>query len=172
MSKPFQRTAPATFLAKPARLLGCCILSFVGFSGIALATPPSGFTSAIVGFGTFDEMLVVNAGDAKVKISSKGTVDVYTLRNTFIPGGYIGWHKHPGPSLVTVMSGTATLYAGDDPSCTPQTFSAGAGFIDGGDDVHNVRNEGAEDLVLVVMSIVPEGATRKIDVPSPGNCPF
>lgn len=172
MSKLFQRTAPAIFLAKPARFLSFCILSLAGFSGIALATPPSGFTSAIVGFGTFDEMLVVNAGDAKVKISSKGMVDVYTLRNTFIPGGYIGWHKHPGPSLVTVMSGTATLYAGDDPSCTPQTFSAGAGFIDGGDDIHNVRNEGSEDLVLVVMSIVPEGATRKIDVPSPGNCPF
>lgn len=172
MSKPLQRTAPAKFLAKPARLLGCCILGLVGFSGIALATPPSGFTSAIVGFGTFNELLVVNAGDAKVKISSHGTVDIYTLRNTFIPGGYIGWHKHPGPSLVTVMSGTATLYKGDDPSCTPQTIPAGAGFIDGGDDIHNVRNEGAEDLVLVVMSIVPEGATRKIDVPSPGNCPF
>jgi quercetin dioxygenase-like cupin family protein len=150
----------------------CCVLGVLGSSGIALATPPAGFSSSIVGLATFDEIRVVNAGEAKVKMTTQGDVDVYTLRNTFAPGGYIGWHTHPGPSLVTVQAGTATYYSGDDPTCSPQTFAAGTGFIDFGDDVHNVRNEGGVDLVLVVISIVPEGAARRIDAPNPGNCPF
>jgi quercetin dioxygenase-like cupin family protein len=144
----------------------------LGFAGIASATPPSGFSSELVGLGTFDELRIVNSGDAKVKITTQGNVDVYTLRNTFVPGGYIGWHMHPGPSLVTVQTGTATVYHGDDPTCTGETFVAGTGFIDFGDDVHNVRNEGGVNLVLIVVSIVPEGAPRRIDAPSPGNCQF
>ena len=143
-----------------------------GFAGIASATPSSGFSSELVGLGTFDELRIVNSGDAKVKITTHGDVDVHTLRNTFIPGGYIGWHRHPGPSLVTVQTGTATVYHGDDPTCTGETYVAGTGFIDFGDDVHNVRNEGSVNLVLIVVSIVPEGAPRRIDAPSPGNCPF
>ena len=155
-----------------ARLVACSVACVLGFSGIAAGTPSAGFSSATIGVATFDEISVGNAGEAKVKIKTKGDVDVHTLVNTFIPGGYIGWHMHPGPSLVTVRAGTATLYSGDDPTCTPQVFPAGTGFIDSGDDVHNVRNEGNVDLVLVVISIVPEGAVRRIDAPSPGNCPF
>src|SRR5262249_24070954 len=113
MNKRSQLVVPAAFFMKTAALWCCCVLGCLASSGMALATPPSGFTSSIVGFATFDELLVVNAGDAKVKLSSHGNVDVYTLRNTFIPGGYIGWHKHPGPSVVSVQSGTATLYSGD-----------------------------------------------------------
>jgi quercetin dioxygenase-like cupin family protein len=150
----------------------CPCRGWRGSAAYWASTPPSGFTSTVVGLGTFDEIGVVNAGEAKVKITTQGNVDVYTLRNTFAPGGYIGWHTHPGPSIVTVQAGTATLYSAHDPSCSPQTFPVGTGFIDAGDDVHNVRNEGDVDLVLVVISIVPEGAARRIDAPSPGNCPF
>jgi hypothetical protein len=48
----------------------------------------------------------------------------------------------------------------------------GSGFVDAGGDVHIVRNEGNVDLVTVVASLVPAGAARRIDEPSPGNCPF
>jgi len=149
-----------------------CVSGLLNFSGIALATPPSGFTSTTLGLATFDAIRIVNAGEAKVKIETKADVDVHTLFNTFVPGGRIGWHKHPGPSLVTVVAGTATFYHGDDLTCTPQFYPAGTGFIDSGDDVHDLRNEGGVNLEVVVVSIVPEGAPRRIDVPSPGNCPF
>ena len=50
---------------------------------------------------------------------------------------------------------------------------AGSGFVDqGGGDVHVVRNEGNVDLVTVVASLIPAGMMRRIDEPSPGNCPF
>ncbi len=87
-------------------------------------------------------------------------------------GRTFGWHSHPGPSIVVVKSGTLTLYHGDDPSCTPQPVPAGTGFVDDGGDVHVVRNEGAVDAVVYVTSLVPKGAGRRIDEPSPGNCPF
>jgi mannose-6-phosphate isomerase-like protein (cupin superfamily) len=75
---------------------------------------------------------------------------------------------------VTVLSGTATYYDGDDPACTPHVVPAGEGFVDqGGSHVHLVRNEGNVDLVLIAFQIIPQGAQRRIDVStSPGNCPF
>jgi quercetin dioxygenase-like cupin family protein len=150
----------------------CCISTLWSFSSSAYATPPAGFKSDVLAVGAFDEIHIVNAGDADVKIKTNGNVDVHMLLNTFGPGGYIGWHRHPGPSLVSVKSGVATYYSGDDPTCTPRRYEAGDGFIDPGDDVHNLRNEASTVLEVVVVSIVPEGAPRRIDEPAPGNCPF
>jgi quercetin dioxygenase-like cupin family protein len=94
------------------------------------------------------------------------------LQNTIAPGGNFGWHRHPGPSLVIVKSGTATFYLANDPTCTPHVVPAGSGFVDHGHDVHIVRNEGSVDLVTVVVSLVPAGFERRIDEPNPGNCAF
>jgi hypothetical protein len=75
--------------------------------------------------------------------------------------------------MVSVKSGTATVYDGDDPSCTPTAYPAGTGFIDRGDGhVHMVRNEGSVQLETVAFQIIPAGADRRIDAPDPGYCPF
>ncbi len=139
----------------------------------ALATPPSGVTTTLIGLGRFDVIDTKVRTDAwKADISTKGATDLHVLQNTITPGGTFGWHSHPGPSLVIVQSGTATFYMGDDPTCTPHVVPAGSGFVDSGGVVHVVRNEGSVDLVTVVASLVPAGATRRIDEPDPGNCPF
>ena len=54
----------------------------------------------------------------------------------------------------------------------PHVIPAGSGFVDDGGDVHLVRNEGSIETVVYVTSIVPRDAVRRIDEPSPGNCPF
>jgi hypothetical protein len=54
-----------------------------------------------------------------------GQSDVYVVDNKFAPGGTAGWHSHPGPSLILVVAGTVTNYLGDDPNCTPHTYTAG-----------------------------------------------
>jgi quercetin dioxygenase-like cupin family protein len=117
--------------------------------------------------------------DWKVKILAQEDSDVYVVNNTFLgvtpthPGGSTGWHTHPGPSFVLVKSGVATVYDGDDPSCRGVKYTAGSGFIDaGGGHIHLVRNEGTEPLVTVAFQIIPEGAMRRIEAASPGNCPF
>ena len=140
-----------------------------------LATPQSGFTSTIVGPTRFDEIdLKTHLGDHKVMLKTNGLSDIYVVTNKVAAlGGNSGWHTHPGPSIVSVKSGVATVYDGDDPNCTPHYYSPGMGFVDPGDGhVHLVRNEGTVELELVAFQIVPLGAQRRIDVPAPGYCPF
>jgi quercetin dioxygenase-like cupin family protein len=145
----------------------------------AQATPPSGVTTTILGVGRFAEIDAtaktdINPGPPtefwKARIKTKKSSDLHVLQNTIAPGGTFGWHRHPGPSLVIVKAGTATFYLAKDPTCTPHVVPAGSGFVDQGQDVHVVRNEGTVDLVTVVVSLVPAGFERRIDEPSPGDC--
>jgi hypothetical protein len=46
-----------------------------------------------------------------------------------------GWHSHPGLHLVTVVSGTLTVYG---PDCQPRSYGPGELHI-GGDTVHLAR---------------------------------
>lgn len=91
---------------------------------------------------------------------------------TFQPGGHSGWHGHPGPVFITVMSGTMTFYESDDPTCQPIVRTAGQGYLDTGDHAHIARNETSAPAANVVTYFAPPGAALRIDKPSPGNCPF
>lgn len=151
------------------------IVGVAAYGGSVLATPGSMITSSTVSLGRFDaiDVRTNDAGSHQVNIKTKGSSDVYVVTNTIAPGGHTGWHTHPGPSLITVKSGTAVAYEGDDPTCTPRVYPAGSGFIDPGDGhVHILRNEGSVDLVTVAVQILPAGAERRIDAPDPGTCPF
>lgn len=149
------------------------LLGVVAITGIVLATAPSGVTSTLFAVGQFNEIDAKTVSSRwQARIDTKGVSDLYVLENRIAPGGSFGWHSHPGPSLVIVKTGALTLYRGDDPSCTPQVIEAGSGFVDNGGDVHLVRNEGTVETVVYVTSLVPTGAARRIDEPSPGNCGF
>ncbi|MCP9485620.1 MAG: cupin domain-containing protein [Gaiellaceae bacterium MAG52_C11] len=143
------------------------------YAGSVLATPASGVTSTVFAVGRFDEIDArATTGHWSAKIRANGPSDLHVLENRIAPGGTFGWHSHPGPSLLIVKSGALSVYRGDDPHCTPQLVEAGSGFVDQGGDVHLVRNEGTVETVVYVTSLVPAGAVRRIDQPSPGNCPF
>jgi quercetin dioxygenase-like cupin family protein len=149
------------------------VLGVAAFAGSVLATPPSGVTATLLAKGRFDVIdAKTKTGNWKARIRTKGSSDLEVLEVRIAPGGTFGWHSHPGPSLVIVKSGTATLYHGDDPTCTPHVVPAGSGFVDNGGVVHTVRNEGSVDLVNIVSSLIPAGSNRRIDEPDPGNCPF
>ena len=150
-------------------------IAILAVAATALATDGSGITTTTLSLGRFAPIDVMT-NDQKphqVKLKTKGDSDVYVVSNTLVPGGNSGWHTHPGPSLITVKSGTATFYDGNDRGCTPHVYPAGTGVIDPGDGhVHILRNEGTTDLVTITVQILPAGAPRKIDEPAPGNCPF
>jgi len=160
-----------------SRLVLASIVVVAGITvsaGTLLATPPSMVTPTEYGVGrvsAFDTSGRIGAWSAKMNIKG-GASDLYVLSNRIAPGGSFGWHSHPGPSFVIVKSGTATFYLGADPACKPHRVRAGSVFVDKGLAVHVVRNEGTVNLVTVVVSFVPRGATRRIDEPDPGNCPF
>ena len=164
-SAPIQADRRALFV-----ILG--LATALGWTGFASATPANGFASDVAK-ASFDSLHIVYTQTPKIRLLVNDPADYYTVTNTVIPGGYSGWHTHPGPSVVVVKTGVATVYDGDDPTCTPEIYPAGTGFIDPGDGhVHMVRNEGADTLVTQAFQIIPAGGTRRIDAPSPGTCPF
>lgn len=111
--------------------------------------------------------------DAIRALKTHGQSDVYVVDNKPPPGATTGWYSHPGSSLILVVAGTVTNYLGDDPSCTPHAYTAGAGFIDPGDgDVHMPRNKTSAPSETMAVQLLPKAAVRRIDVPDPGNRPF
>ena len=158
-------------LARGAALLAGLVVLAVGAT--ALASPIIGVQGTNLAVGAFETIEAKTLSpEWQARIDTKGATDVYVVENKIAPGGTFGWHSHPGPSIVVVKSGELTLYRGDDPTCTPTRVPAGSGFVDDGGDVHMVRNEGTVETVVYVTSLVPSGAPRRIDEPSPGNCPF
>jgi quercetin dioxygenase-like cupin family protein len=158
-------------------ILACGVTAMLDWPGTASATPSKDFVSdaARSFFGNIRGLggTAIEIDDANVKIIAKEPSDVYVVLNTVAAGGYSGWHTHPGASVVLVKTGTATVYDGDDPTCTPVRYPAGTGFIDaGGGHVHMVRNEGSGQLVTFAFQIIPAGDGRRIDAPNPGYCPF
>ena len=86
------------------------VLGVAVYVGNVLATPPVGVTTNPIATGRFDPINTkVKTGAWKAAIRTKGQSDLHVLQNTIVPGGTFGWHSHPGPSLVIVKSGTATL---------------------------------------------------------------
>ncbi|MEO5746247.1 MAG: cupin domain-containing protein [Terracoccus sp.] len=162
------------------KLLGALVLTplvTISLTVTALATPSSGLASTTLSLGHFSAFhLKANAEPGhQIDLKTKGDSDVYVVSNTFTAnGGSSGWHTHPGPSLITVKSGTITAYEGGDPACTPHVYPAGASFIDPGDGhAHLLRNEGTVDAVTIAVQFLPAGAPRRIDVvPAPVDCPF
>ncbi len=110
--------------------------------------------------------------DWKAKIKTTGVSDLHIVQVTIQPGGWLGWHSHPGLSFVVVKSGTASFYEAADPTCTPLVIPAGGTLFEPAGDVHMVRNESAtEPLVNIVIQLVPTGTPRAIGEPDPANCP-
>jgi quercetin dioxygenase-like cupin family protein len=131
-------------------------------------------TGATAACGVFGEIDVKAETDSyELELKMKGASDVYVTRNAIAPGGHSGRHTHPGPSLIIVTLGEIMAYDGDDPTCTPTRYRAGEGFVDpGGGHVHLLRNETDAPAQTVAVQILPKDATRRIDTPAPGNCPF
>jgi quercetin dioxygenase-like cupin family protein len=115
----------------------------------ARATPVCGVVAETLAVGHYPSgllNLMCNELDQYgwfLKMNVKGNSDVYVTRHTFQPGQHTGWHTHPGPSLITVISGELTVYEADNPTCAPTVYHVGDSFTDiGCGDVHLVRNEG------------------------------
>ncbi len=148
-------------------------IGMAAYGAAAQATPPPVAVVPLAPVGHFDEIHTeARSGDWMAQIKTQGVSDFHVVQVTIQPGQALSWHSHLGPSFVTVKSGTATFYEGDDPTCTPQVVPAGSSLFEPAGDVHIVRNEGSEPLVNVVVQLLPHGAPRLIPEPSPGNCPF
>jgi mannose-6-phosphate isomerase-like protein (cupin superfamily) len=171
----------------------------------ASATPPAGVAGSILSRGTVMEDVVIGnpvrktvtrrvrvrvrgrtvTRRVRVRVESVRTLiacsaakpcDTAFQQVTISPGGYTGWHTHPGPTFVAVAEGEGTLYHGGvaGTGCSGQKYGVGAGFFQPSSDVHNLRNEGAVPLVVHAFYVLPAGTPSTsifIDQPQPPNCP-
>ena len=137
-------------------------------------TAAVGFTSTLIGrghLGTFH--IQSKAAGYDVELKSHDNTDIAVSTIVVKPGGHSGWHKHPGPVLVVVKTGTITFYHGSDPTCTGTPHLAGTAFVEEGGDVGIARNEGTVDATVVATFFVPARGPTRIEVPvAPGNCSF
>ena len=155
--------------------IGCLIL----FSITAWATPGSGVLFNIIlnraqAPGALHSNASGEAADGSkwhLQLKTEGAPSDFVVQDVALaPGGYGGWHSHPGPVLITVKEGTASWY---DADCVLHTYTAGMAFIEDAGAIHNVRNESAiENLRLVTTYIIPTGVATRAEESAPPQCSF
>ncbi len=129
------------------------------------ATPPSpvGFTSQLLGRGTY-------TSDGTLPI--KQGMDIVVAKITVGPGGFSGWHSHPGGAIVVVQQGTVTLYKSVGSQCEITIYTKGQAFVERPGELDDAVNNGSTDyIIFVTFPGVPVGGPSRIDRPNPGTCP-
>ena len=143
----------------------------VAYTAITWAGPPQGVTATLIGRSTFGRFKVKtsppehdgehNNGQVGVDFmaQAKPGMDMVVRTFDYLPGSTTGWHTHPGPVFINVISGTVTFYELDDPTCAPKVVTAGQGYVDTGHG-HIGRNETGLPAKDVTISIVAVGETQ------------
>jgi quercetin dioxygenase-like cupin family protein len=183
-------------------LLGGAVIAAVTFgTAQALATSGTGAVSTYVARGPVSQSVVIGVprtatATKTVRVRVKGKTVVRRVKFTYqtvtplmtcgatacdsafqqltiAPGGYTGWHTHPGPTFVAVAQGEGTLYHAMS-GCPATKYGVNAGFMQPPTEIHNMRNEGSTPLVLWAFYALPPGtanAAIRIDQPQPTDCP-
>ena len=141
---------------------------------VTFASPPSGVTPTLLARGSFDSFKVMSYPDGAglFKAEAKQSIDLVVRRHDYAVGSSTGWHAHPYPVFITVISGQVTFYDANDPSCTPHVVSAGQGYVDSGEG-HIGRNESGQPAVDISVIMAPVGAVFRSELPAPGQfCAF
>jgi quercetin dioxygenase-like cupin family protein len=106
------------------------------------------------------------------KAESKDPIDVVVRQHSYLAGGSTGWHAHPYPVFITVVSGTLTFYEYDDPTCSPHVVTAGHGYVDSGHG-HIARNETDQPALDISVIMAPVGGPFRTELAAPGpHCAF
>ena len=138
-------------------------------AAVALGSPGSAVTAETLVTANFDHTDHVNSD--RVKFQTKDATDVRVQRLVFGPNSYSGWHHHPGLVLVTVESGSVTLWQSD---CSSTTYGPGlpdgAVFVEGGDEP--VQATSTTGAVLYAVFVAPSADPSVFRIEDdPISCP-
>jgi quercetin dioxygenase-like cupin family protein len=111
-------------------------------------------------------------GRWEVGLEARPQLDFAVRSFEYEPGGFTGWHTHPGPVLIQVVRGEVTFYDANDPECKPRVVRAGEAILDTGEHAHIGRNETAEVAQDLVVLFAPPGVGFRAEADDPGHCPF
>lgn len=123
-----------------------------------LASPGGGVTAETFVTGTLKDGNQQNSD--RVKFQTKDDTAVRVQKLTFSPGGFTGWHHHPGIVIVTVQSGTIQMMHSD---CSTHEYGQGmphgSVFVEGEQRVHEASSA---DGAVVYATYVAPGANPPV----------
>lgn len=91
-----------------------------------------------------------------IELGVKGPLTVTYRKITLPPGSGTGKHCHDGNLIAVVKQGTLTHYAPIYPSGV-HSYHAGDSIFEGSGYVHEGKNLGKSDVVLMVTYVTPKG---------------
>jgi hypothetical protein len=135
------------------------------FAAVALGSASFGFTSTPLVTANLDNTVQLNSD--RIKFQTKDPTVVRVASVVFDASGGTstsGWHHHPGFVIVSVTTGSVTVWHSD---CSQTSYAAGSAFVESGDDPGQVTSAlGATTYVTYVVPNV-NPLVFKIDDPAP-----
>lgn len=159
------RKAETMFTRRRTAALGSVVVGLLLLATIASATPPSGQQASTPVVGTLQPVHRINTDGIKLRTSRPVEISTFTV--TLAPGGFTGWHRHPGILFATVQSGAVVREVG----CKSRTYRAGESFVEHGDQpTGQVTNASiSEPAVFSVTQLAPPGHPRR-EESEPRDC--
>ena len=155
------------------------LLIILGVSSVALATPSSGIVlNQIEAFGSapddinekaqiFTKVDGLDDEDWQARVRTQGATDFYVQHLIVGPGGYGGWHIHPGVLVATVVSGSIDFY---DSNCQKHTYTTGQVFTEDS-EVHSIINTGSVNTEIYAAYLIKHNSPRRIEAAAPPCAP-
>lgn len=138
--------------------LALLVLALAGCSAAPPVTAATSTPSATASPAPLVEVEELGLGeqDASVDVEVAGPTQVAFRRITLHPGAGTGLHCHDGQLIALVESGVFTHYAPVYPTGV-HVYEAGDSLVEGAGYQHEGRNDGTEDVVLLVTYVIADG---------------
>ena len=112
-------------------------------------------------------------GPGMFKAEAKAPIDVVVRRHDYLAGGSTGWHAHPYPVLITVITGTAHVLRIRRPNLHAGTSSRRARGTSTPAHGHLGRNETGQPATDISVIMAPVGGAFRQELTAPGPfCDF
>ena len=110
------------------------------------------FTSTPLVTANLDHKVQLNSD--RIKFQTKDPTVVRVASVAFSAGDTSGWHHHPGFVIVSVKTGSVTVWQSD---CSQTTYGAGSAFVESGDEPGQVTSAGGATgyTTYVVPNVIP-----------------
>jgi quercetin dioxygenase-like cupin family protein len=141
-----------------------------GDSPAAAGTPPSSAPSPSASGDPIVTPLAAALVPGPIDIDRRHPSNVVSVRIDFRAGDTTGWHSHPGPVFVQVVSGAVTLRHAAHGQCLSQVVRAGHGFFETPGAVHVAENPRPAPAVLYATFVLPPKAGPEVSAPIPAPC--
>ena len=138
-------------------------------SALTFASPAQDVQPTAIARSTFKSFNVRSNphGPVDFRAHASQSMDIFVRQHDYKPGGFTGWHTHPGPVFLQVKSGELVVYDYAQP-CKGILLTPGKGYVDTGAG-HMVVNESGQPAtdISVIMAPADGGPFRgELDPPN------